>query len=819
MGELPAGGAMAAIQAGGPEIEETITALTARRPARIAVAALNGPDATVISGDEDAVAELAALWRERGRRAKVLPVSHAFHSPRMDAALEPFARIARDVSYAEPRIPVVSNLTGEVASAATLCTPEYWVRHAREAVRFSDGFRTLRDQGIDTFVELGPDGVLSALGRDCLRQEEQDAPHQDGSTDRDTAGSPADGQERPVLTVPLLRRDRDETTTCLGALAAVHTHGVPVDLAAVHGDGPAVDLPTYAFQRTRYWLDVPAPAAGLTTTGLDTADQPLLPAAIDLPDGEGTVRTGLLSVRTHPWIADHRVQNRTVVPGAALLDIAAWAGTEAGCPRVAELTFATPLVLPESGEGVRLRVTLSGPDAEGIRTIRIDSRPADAARAADAPSDWTRHASGTLTPGTEEAGDGADVPADLLGVWPPADATPVALDADAVAAEYRRLADAGVTYGPVFRGLRAVWRRGEEIFAEVRLPGQAAADASRYGMHPALLDALAHATGFGEQFTEAHGLLPFSWSDVRIHVRGTDSLRVRIAPAGPDAVTVAAADPAGRPALTARSLTLRPVPAHRFPSPQERSTPLYRLEWTSASASVTGHARPTPAAAEWGVLGDAGQALLKGVRDGAQAPVRTYDDLAALAASDTPLPDHVLVELGHDGDDLAAGAHDLAERALAVVQGWLAHARFTDARLVVLTRGRWRPAPARSARPRPSPGDCCAAHSPSTRAASYWSTRTRPTRLPRTAPCRGPSPREPPNSPCAATRSSYPDSPMERTGRALPPVPAATPPSRKRPRPWGPPRRGAFPAPGARTAPCSSRAEPERSARPWPGIS
>ncbi|AKL68953.1 hypothetical protein M444_29945 [Streptomyces sp. Mg1] len=687
MGELPAGGAMAAIQAGGPEIEETITALTARRPARIAVAALNGPDATVISGDEDAVAELAALWRERGRRAKVLPVSHAFHSPRMDAALEPFARIARDVSYAEPRIPVVSNLTGEVASAATLCTPEYWVRHAREAVRFSDGFRTLRDQGIDTFVELGPDGVLSALGRDCLRQEEQDAPHQDGSTDRDTAGSPADGQERPVLTVPLLRRDRDETTTCLGALAAVHTHGVPVDLAAVHGDGPAVDLPTYAFQRTRYWLDVPAPAAGLTTTGLDTADQPLLPAAIDLPDGEGTVRTGLLSVRTHPWIADHRVQNRTVVPGAALLDIAAWAGTEAGCPRVAELTFATPLVLPESGEGVRLRVTLSGPDAEDIRTIRIDSRPADAARAADAPSDWTRHASGTLTPGTEEAGDGADVPADLLGVWPPADATPVALDADAVAAEYRRLADAGVTYGPVFRGLRAVWRRGEEIFAEVRLPGQAAADASRYGMHPALLDALAHATGFGEQFTEAHGLLPFSWSDVRIHVRGTDSLRVRIAPAGPDAVTVAAADPAGRPALTARSLTLRPVPAHRFPSPQERSTPLYRLEWTSASAPVTGHARPRPAAAEWGVLGDAGQALLEGVRDGAQAPVRTYDDLAALAASDTPLPDHVLVELGHDGDDLAAGAHDLAERALAVVQGWLAHARFTDARLVVLTHG------------------------------------------------------------------------------------------------------------------------------------
>ncbi|MFF0278666.1 SDR family NAD(P)-dependent oxidoreductase [Streptomyces sp. NPDC004330] len=689
MGELPAGGAMTAIQASGPEIEETITALAAHRSARVAVAALNGPDATVISGDEDVVAELATLWRERGRRTRALPVSHAFHSPHMDAALEPFAHIARAVSYAEPRIPVVSNLTGDIASAATLCAPEYWVRHAREAVRFSDGFRTLRDQGIDTFVELGPDGVLSALGRDCLREEEGDAPRQDGPADPDTTGSRADGGGRPVLTVPLLRRDRDETTTCLGALATVHTHGVPVDLAAVHGDpeGPAVELPTYAFQRTRYWLDAPAPAAGPTATGLEATDQPLLPAVIDLPDGEGTVRTGLLSLRTHPWIADHRVRDHAVVPGAALLDVAAWAGAEAGCPRVAELTFATPLVLPESGEGVRLRVTVSGPDAEGIRSLRIDSRPADTVRPADAPSDWTRHASGTLAPAPEEAGDGAGVPTELLGAWPPADATPVALDADAVAAEYQRLADGGVTYGPAFRALRAVWRRGAEVFAEVRLPGQVSADASRYGMHPALLDALTHATGFGERSTEARGLLPFAWSDVRIHVRGADSLRVRIAPAGPGAVTVAAADPTGRPVLAARSLTLRPLAESRFQDPEADSTPLYRLEWTPAPGSVTGHAGPRPAAAQWGVLGDPVQTLLDAVRDGAEAPVRTHDDLLALATSDPAPPDHVLALLGHGGDALATGAHDLAARALALVQGWLAHARFADARLVVLTQG------------------------------------------------------------------------------------------------------------------------------------
>jgi acyl transferase domain-containing protein/acyl carrier protein len=688
MGELPAGGAMVAIEAGEKEIEDTIAGLAPGMAARVAVAGINGPTATVISGDEDVTADLARLWRERGRRIKLLPVSHAFHSPRMDAALEPFARIAHGVAYAEPRIPMVSNLTGELAPASTLCTPAYWVRQARRPVRFLDGFRTLIGQGIDTFVELGPDGVLSAMGHDCLSDEEQGTLQPIDAEDSDGASSLADTGERTILMVPLLRRDRDETTTCLGSLATLYANGVPIDLGAVNGrgSGPTVELPTYAFQRTRFWLDAPA-TADLTAVGLEAAGQPLLSAAVDLPDGEGTVRTGLLSTHTHPWLVDHQVQGRIVVPGAALLDIAAWCAAEAGCTRVAELTFASPLVLPANGARVRLRVMLGGPGPNGARTLRIDSRLADVDLAPDAPFGWTRHAHGSLD--ADQATDSGLIPAELLGEWPPAGAMSVAPGADAVAAEYERLAAAGVRYGPVFRGLRAVWRRDDEVFAEVRLPDQAAADASRYVMHPALLDALMHATGFGGQFDEGgHGLVPFSWSDVQFHANGTDSLRVRIAPVGPDAVTVAAADSMGRPVLTAGSLTLRRLRAEdQVQSAEDESAQLYRLIWTPTAVAAPEHSGHRSAADEWGVIGDPDQVLLDGLRDSSQAPVRVYADLPSIVAADWPLPDNVLVEFGHCDGEVAAGAHNLAERALAMVQGWLADARFADARLIVLTHG------------------------------------------------------------------------------------------------------------------------------------
>ncbi|MGH2855056.1 MAG: type I polyketide synthase, partial [Solirubrobacteraceae bacterium] len=164
MGGLPAGGAMVAVQASEGEALETLQEFEGR----VALAAVNGPAAVVLSGDESAVLALAGMWEQRGRKTKRLRVSHAFHSPRMEGMLEEFAELARSVSFGEPCIPIVSNLTGEVAAAGLLCDADYWVRHVREPVRFADGVGCLSGQGVRSFLELGPEGVLSAMTLDCL---------------------------------------------------------------------------------------------------------------------------------------------------------------------------------------------------------------------------------------------------------------------------------------------------------------------------------------------------------------------------------------------------------------------------------------------------------------------------------------------------------------------------------------------------------------------------------------------------------------------------------------------------------------------------
>ncbi|MDB1090405.1 SDR family NAD(P)-dependent oxidoreductase [Streptomyces sp. ACA25] len=680
MEELPAGGAMAVLQAA----ESEVVPLMAGREAELSVAAVNGPTATVIAGDEGAVLEQMLLWRERGRRTKRLRVSHAFHSPRMDGMLARFEEIARGIGYGAPTIPVISNLTGDTAAGDALRTPEYWVRHARESVRFLDGMRGLSAEGIDTFVELGPDGVLSAMARECLGEHP--------GTERSLEGAESVDAGRAPLVLPTLRRDRDETAALQETLARAHVHGVPLDIAAPLGDGPlATDLPTYPFQRARYWLEPPAPAPGLADAGLATGGHPLLAAAVELPDGAGTVWSGLLSLRAQPWLADHSVWGRTVVPGSALLDILTHVCAEAGCDRVAELTFEAPLVILVD-EGTRLRVTLSGPDAGGARQVRIHSAPV-----ASGATGWIQHASGIIDGAAGAPPTGRADVTGLGGTWPPEGAEPVEIQG-----EYERFADAGIGYGPAFQGLRAAWRRGDETFAEVRIPEEYAVEAAHYGVHPALLDAALHAIGLGDRFAGgAHGLLPFSWTNVRLLAPGADRLRARIAPAGPDAVTVTVADGNGALLLTAESLALRRITAEQITAALTGHAPLYRLEWTAVPPA------PTPAEAGFALVGPHDPLLRDTV--GTAVPTETYPDLGALAADDDiPVPSHVLMDLGSPGvdsfgtgtpdgnvprdsargdDSLADRAGATAREALAAVQRWLADDRFNGSRLVLLTRG------------------------------------------------------------------------------------------------------------------------------------
>ncbi|WP_324605122.1 beta-ketoacyl synthase N-terminal-like domain-containing protein, partial [Streptomyces sp. NRRL S-87] len=237
MQALPAGGAMIAVEASEDELLPLLDE-------RVAVAAVNGPRSVVIAGDEDAATAVAEAFEARGRKTKRLTVSHAFHSPHMDGMLDEFRRVAQVLDYGTPTVPVVSLLTGTAATAAELADPEHWVRHVREPVRFVDGVRTLRDRGADAFLELGPDPVLTAMAQDCLLT---DAP------------APA----APVLAAAL-RSGRPETLTLLDAVARVFARGADVDWSAFFAGSGAgrVELPTYAFQRQRYWMDAHAPAAG-----------------------------------------------------------------------------------------------------------------------------------------------------------------------------------------------------------------------------------------------------------------------------------------------------------------------------------------------------------------------------------------------------------------------------------------------------------------------------------------------------------------------------------------------------------------------------
>ncbi|MER5967532.1 SDR family NAD(P)-dependent oxidoreductase [Streptomyces sp. NPDC002057] len=619
------GGAMLAVQATEDEVTETL----APYAGRLAVAAVNGPDAVVVSGDADAADALAALWRERGRKTRRLTVSHAFHSPHMDTILDEFRTVAEGLTYHAPLLQVVSTVTGLPATGDDLVTPDYWVRQIREAVRFLDATRTLEDEGVTVFVEVGPDAVLTAMAA--------------GSFLADTSQA-----------VALQRSGRPQGTTLATGLARAHTLGAPLDLASFFPGASRVELPTYAFRRSHYWLrpEARTDARGL---GLDPAGHPLLATTVDLAEREGLVLTSRLSLNDHPWLADHRIHGTVLVPATAFIELATAAGRTAGAQHLVELTLEAPLALPEQG-AVRVQATVSAPDATGARAFAVHSRP-DADADAE-PAAWTRHVSGALadTPPVT-----ADPAFDELADWPPRHAEPASLDDT-----YERLTGLGYEYGPVFQGLRALWRGDDgTTYADVTLPADQHEAAANYGIHPALLDAVLHpvvldaAAGADPDTIR----LPFAWSGITTHAVGATTLRVRIRRTGTDTVGLHLADATGAPVATVDSLMLRPVAKDRL-APTAPTNGLFTVAWTPHTPA----GGPAPRIAE-----------LPGGADTLPDPAQ-------------PDTDVLLVRVTTDADGNAdathgdpAAAHANAARALALTQAWLADERFEGTRLAFVT--------------------------------------------------------------------------------------------------------------------------------------
>ncbi|KUM85832.1 hypothetical protein AQI88_41580, partial [Streptomyces cellostaticus] len=626
MQALPPGGAMVAVAASEAEVAGLLGA-------GVEIAAVNGPSAVVLSGDEDAVLAAAGQLRERGHKTKRLVVSHAFHSRRMEPMLADFAAQLAEVEWHSPKIPVISNVTGRLAAPDELAGPEYWAAHVRRPVRFAEGIAAAVEHGGALFVELGPGAALTGLVEETAT----------------AAGAEA-------TCVAALRDGRPEEQTLLASLAGLFVRGVPVEWAEVLPATAAsarVDLPTYAFDHQHYWLRTADAATDAASLGQAAADHPLLGAVVQLPQSDGLVLTSRLSLKSHPWLADHAVGGVVLVPGTGLVELAVRAGDEAGCGVLDELVIEAPLVVPQQG-GVRVLVAVGAPDGTGARPVEVYSLREDAPGDGDA---WTRHATGTLSASAPARGTDFD-----FAAWPPPGAQRIE-----VGDFYAGLTERGYGYGPAFQGLRAVWRRGDEVFAEAALPEEQRESADRFGIHPALLDAALHAGMFGtEADAEAEDpgrpVLPFAWNGLSLHAVGASALRIRLTSAGPGAVSLQAADESAGLVVTLDSLVSRPVSAEQLETATASAVAdsLFQVDWTELPP-----AQITAPAPSW-------------------APVASAEDVAALAGSAEVPAVAVLQAVGDAGEDAVLA---LSARVLSVVQAWLAADGLDDSRLVVATRG------------------------------------------------------------------------------------------------------------------------------------
>ncbi|MFC8241636.1 type I polyketide synthase [Streptomyces chartreusis] len=611
MQALPEGGAMVAVEASEAEVAEWLVD-------DAVIAAVNSPTAVVVSGTEAAVRTVAERARDAGLRARRLRVSHAFHSPLMEPVLAEFTAVAEQVTFHRPTVAAVSTMTGAPLSDGDWTSAAYWAEQIVKPVLFRDALESARAQGVARFLEIGPDPVLTALAGDASA-------------------------------AATLRKDRPEPETLLTACAELFVRGADFDWSALfQGSGAqCIDLPTYPFQRQRYWLDAPAAAADADGLGLARTDHPLLGAAVPVAGSDAVLLTSSLSARTHPWLADHTVAGSVVVPGTALVELALQAGERVGAGQLAELALSAPIVLPEHG-AVQLQVAV-GAEEDAGRTLHVYARPQEAGP--DEP--WTLHATGSL--------DTAERPVSEwdLRIWPPAGAESVEFGD-----LYDRLTASGLDYGPAFRGLRRVWRHEGRLYAEAELPEPVAGDAASFGLHPALLDTVLH--GLGLHAETADGSLPFLWSGVRLAAVGAGTVRARLTPRGAGEVALRIADATGEPVAEIDSLVLRAQSQRHLTATGHDN--LYRPYWSPVPETAA-----VPERTVWTVVGSA----LDGV------PAVAHADLDALAAAGD-VPDTVLLPVAPgDGDDVAATVAPVLTR----LQRWLADERFAASRLVVLTEG------------------------------------------------------------------------------------------------------------------------------------
>jgi len=594
MQALPRRGAMAAVFADEASVGAALKRVKSKD---IAIAAVNGPQSIVVSGDSAAVKAVAAQFEKAATRCQMLTVSHAFHSPLMRPAVDDFRRVAAALSGEMPKIPWISTVTGAAVTAPP--DAQYWCEHALGAVRFSDGMRAVAETGATTLIEVGPGNTLLALGRQCVN-----------------------GIDRTWLSS---LNKRGEWREMLSSAAELYRGGYDLDWEGFHRPygRRRVSLPTYPFQRDRFWIDGSAVSRrGSAPHGAGLAGTRLRSASADVQF------ESVYGLERLPYLDDHRIYGMAVLPttvGLAAMHDAARQHFGSDAIEVANLQWRHAMVLPETGvRTVQCILTPLGPASAAFRFASAGGDPADP---------WISHMVGEV-----RRDPASTAPEPIL-----------ALDqvrqrcAEVIPVEryYAAIARLGLQYGPSFRGIEALHRGRGEVLTHVRLPAHVADGA---GLHPALLDACLHLYpalidthgDFGEVPQAAHVHLPIGVERFRatgatprqvwVHAvrrdrNDGDMVVIDISIHGDDGSFVAAID--------GLSLKVLPPEALRPDSAVQRDW-LYQVRWDERPALVQ-HKPKSKDVAGWLILADrggVGAALATALkRQGATCRIVRLDDL------------------------------------------------------------------------------------------------------------------------------------------------------------------------------------------------
>jgi acyl transferase domain-containing protein len=620
----------------------------------VELAGRNSPRSVLLACAGDRCDLTVRRCEEAGLRAREIAATIPSHSRSVEPLREELLELLAPIVPRRGEIPFFSTARGEFVDTAEL-GPHYWYENLRREVRFATAVSTLLDEGVSAFVEVAPHPVLGAAIEETLEAR-------------------AETGEVPVLAS--LRRGEGGPERFLAALAEAYVGGVEVDWTPLLSPrrGRRVATPGYSFRRRRFWL-----ASGrFSEAGGRGEAHPLFTTRVAVAGKEGAwLVGGRISLRSHPWLADHAAHGTVLLPGTGFVELAL-AAAGIGEAAIEELTLHAPLLLEEEGEA-ELQVSVAGVGEDGLRALEVHSRRREGD--ADDRGGWTLHAAGTLSP--SQQGLDAGIEAFAATPWPPPDAEEVDMTA-----AYERLADAGYGYGRAFQGLRRAFRRGADVFAEVELGADEAEGAAGAAIHPALLDAAVHALILDslDQIEPGKVRVPFSFGDVRLYADGATALRVRMSLDEDGATRLLALDQDGSPVLSIAELRTRPVDRRSLEASRERTNDrLLRLAWRPAG-DAAGPPLPMGSVA---VIGTATDTSLLG------PDISRHRDLAALEAElrrGGETPDIVLLPLAGLID--GAGPRETSGRtrvavaaALEVLQEWLSLEAVGAARLVFVGRG------------------------------------------------------------------------------------------------------------------------------------